>query len=173
MSADSSGRNNKNTSDGDASERRSGVSDRYLCFSLGSEEFAIPLLTVREVIGLPEVKPVPQSTPYFLGIANLRDQFISIIDLRKKLSINPSKIQETSVIICELDSGAVGVVVDSINRVITADPGTVSNKPEIQSQNNTDYIQAVYRDNGRLVLMLDISKIISGSDYRTQNVKAA
>ena len=62
-----------------------GPGDRYLSFNLGVEEYAVPLLAVREVIAMPEYTPVPYTPPYFLGIMNLRGQVISIMDLRQKL----------------------------------------------------------------------------------------
>ncbi len=141
-----------------------GTNDRYLCFSLGQEEYAIPLLSVKEVIALPEITPVPQSAPYFLGIMNLRGQVISVIDLRTKLSIKPSDSSETSVIICDLNPNSIGVVVDSINSVINPAPNSISEKPEIQTQKNNDYIQGVYREKDKLILLLEIAKTLSVGD---------
>lgn len=143
-----------------------GVNNRYLCFSLGSEEYAIPLLSVREVIAMPEITPVPQSAAYFLGIMNLRGQVISVIDLRTKLSIKPSETAETAVIICDLNPNSIGVVVDSINCVINPAPNTISDKPDIQSLKNTEYIQAVYREKEKLILLLEIAKTLNVGDQQ-------
>ncbi len=79
------------------------IENRFLCFSLGNEHYAIPLLTVKEVIAPPETTPVPQTPAYFKGIMNLRGQVISVIDLRTKLGIKPLQSAENAVIIC--DSG--------------------------------------------------------------------
>ena len=73
--------------------------ERFLCFSLGVEEYAIPLLEVREVIAMPEYTPVPYTPPYFLGIMNLRGQVISVMDLRQKLGVTARGDAETTVII--------------------------------------------------------------------------
>jgi purine-binding chemotaxis protein CheW len=135
--------------------------DRFLCFTLGEEEFAIPLLSVREVIAMPDVTPVPQTPPHFLGIMNLRGQVISVMDLRTKLQIKSKVANEVAVIICDLHPNPVGVVVDSINSVISPGADQLSERPEIQSQKNTEYILGVYRDKERLVLLLDISKSLS------------
>ncbi len=157
------------------------VNNRYLCFSLGVEEYAIPLLSVKEVIALPDITPVPQTPPYFLGIMNLRGQVISIMDLRVKLTIKPLEATETAVIICDLKPNSVGVVVDSINSVINPSSDQISDKPEIQSQKSTEYIQGVYRQKDRLILLLDVSKSLSLGDQKIiassasshQKVKAA
>ena len=60
---------------------------RFLEFTLGSEDYAIPLLSVREVISVPETTPIPKAPTHFLGIMNLRGQVISVVDLRTKLKI--------------------------------------------------------------------------------------
>lgn len=140
---------------------------RYLCFKLGQEEYGIPLLFVKEVIALPEVTRVPQTPSYFLGIMNLRGQVISVIDLRLKLSIKPTESQETSVIICDVKPNSIGIVVDSVNSVISPTSEQIAEKPTIQNQKGSDYITSIYRDSNRLILLLDISKTLSTGDYQT------
>lgn len=135
--------------------------NRYLCFSLGTEEYAIPLLTVREVIAIPEITPVPHSVQSFLGIMNLRGQVISVVDLRTKLSIKPMISEENAIIICDLNPNSIGVVVDSINCVVHPSPDQITDKPEIQSQKNTEYIQGVYREKNKLIVLLEISRVLS------------
>ena len=137
---------------------------RYLCFSLGMEEYAIPLLTVKEVIAMPEITPVPQTPSYFLGIMNLRGQVITILDLRQKLAIKPLGNAETSVIICDFNNFSVGVVVDAINSVLAPEPNTISAKPDLQSSKASAYITGVYRKEKRLVLFLDVFKSLNIED---------
>ncbi len=140
--------------------------ERYLCFTLGKEEFAVPLLSVREVIALPEITPVPQTPPHFLGIMNLRGQVISVMDMRAKLSIKPGVAAETSVVICDIKPNPVGVVVDSINSVVKPTLDEISDKPEVQSSRNTEYIHGVFRQKDHLVLILDIAKTLNLGDQR-------
>jgi purine-binding chemotaxis protein CheW len=154
-----------------------GPNDRYLSFNLGVEEYAVPLLAVREVIAMPEYTPVPYTPPYFLGIMNLRGQVISIMDLRQKLGVKPVNQTETTVIICDLGGASIGVVVDSVNTVLTPKAEEVSPKPEIQSNRPTDYITGVFRKDKKLILFLDLSKSLSLEDQnaikRSQEKKKA
>lgn len=142
------------------------LAERYLCFTLGQEEFAIPLLSVREVIAIPEITPVPQTPPHFLGIMNLRGQVISVMDMRAKLGIKASGTAETSVVICDISPNPVGVVVDSINAVVKPLPSEMSEKPEVQSSRNTEYIEGVFRQKNKLVLILNISKTLNVGDQQ-------
>lgn len=140
--------------------------ERFLSFSLGEEEYAIPLLVVKEVIAVPEITPIPFTPPHFLGIMNLRGQVISIIDFRTKLGIKPHASAETAVIICDLSPLSLGVVVDSINSVISPKASELSDKPDVQSSRNTDYITGVYRHDNELVLLVDIAKALSVEDLQ-------
>jgi len=145
---------------------RDGMDNRYLCFHLGNEEFGIPLLSVKEVIAIPEIIPVPQTPNYMLGIMNLRGQVISIIDMRTKLTIKPSETAETAVIICDMHPNHIGIVVDSIDSVIHPTKEQISEKPEVYSQKTSAYIESVYRTDKRLVLLLDIAKTLNASDQQ-------
>lgn len=140
------------------------ATNRYLSFSLGEEEYAIPLLAVREVIAMPEVTPIPFTPPHFLGIMNLRGQVISVIDLRTKLGITPKSKQEMAVIICDLSTVSLGIVVDSINHVVSPSASELSGKPDIQGTKNSDYISQVYRSKDALILLIDISRALGMGD---------
>lgn len=140
--------------------------ERYLSFSLGSESYALPLLTVKEVIAPPEITPIPQTPSYFLGIMNLRGLVISVIDLRIKLAIKSSPSSETAIIICDFKTNCIGIMVDSINHVLNFSSSEISSKPEIQSTKGSDYILGVFRSNEKLVLLLDISKTLNAGDHQ-------
>jgi purine-binding chemotaxis protein CheW len=144
-----------------ADNQRSEPGLRYLRFSLGEEEYALELLRVREVIALPEVTPIPQTPPYFLGIINLRGQVITVVDLRSKLSIKPRAQSEEAVIICDLGSISLGVLVDSINSVVAPGAQEIAERPDIKNQKALEYITGVYKHAEGLVLLLDITRLFS------------
>jgi purine-binding chemotaxis protein CheW len=147
------------------SEKKTGDVQRYLSFSLGHEDYAVPLLGVREVIAVPEITPVPYTPPHFLGIMNLRGQVISIIDLRLKFNIKAETTSETAVIICDIGTSSLGVVISSVNSVLALDAADISPKPEIQSYKNTDYITGVTRRDKKLILLLDLTKALSVEEH--------
>lgn len=138
--------------------------NRYLNFSLGNEEFGIPLLDVREVIAVPEITPVPYTPPHFLGIMNLRGQVISVMDLRTKLGVKGKISNENSVIICDLNPLSIGVVVDSINQVLSPNEEEIQEKPEIESRQSVEFITGVIRKENKLILLLDILKLLNLAD---------
>lgn len=143
------------------------LADRYLLFSLGKEDYGMPLLTVREVIAIPNVTPIPHSPAHFLGLMNLRGQVISVLDLRQKLGIKPSATGEASVIICDLAPLCLGVVVDSINSVLAPAADAISPAPDGHVAKNLDYITGVCRNGEKLVLLVDVAKALSVEDLRS------
>lgn len=140
---------------------------RYLAFSLHHQEYGIPLLKVLEVIGLGDVTPIPNSPSYFLGIMNLRGLVISIIDLRLKLTMpKAERTQETAVIILNIQGGHIGVVVDSVDSVLSLSTDQLSAPPQSETQ-KTEFITNVARLEKRFLLILDIEKTLSAQDLST------
>lgn len=142
---------------------------RYLCFNLGKEEYSIPLLSIKEVIGMPDITSIPQSPPHFLGIMNLRGQVISVMDLRQKLSIKPTQSEETSVIILDFGEFNLGVVVDKVNSVLMLNKEDIHEKPVIEQNKAHDYVLGVFRKENQLILLLDIAKALSVDDRKIVN----
>ncbi len=140
---------------------------RFLEFTLGNEDYAIPLLSVREVISVPETTPIPKAPTHFLGIMNLRGQVISVVDLRTKLKIKcKENNSEESVIIVDINGMNLGIVVDSINKVLAFTDEEVNEVPEIETQVNAEYIQGVYRKENSLTVLLDVAKVLDLKDRK-------
>ncbi|MBC7537219.1 MAG: chemotaxis protein CheW [Bacteriovorax sp.] len=137
---------------------------RFIEFSLGKEDYAIPLLMVREVISVPDTTPIPKSPNHFLGIMNLRGQVISVVDLRKKLKIEARQDKEEAVIIVDIGGMNIGVVVDSINKVLAFSSDEVSEMPEVENQINTHFIFGIYKKENSLTILLDIAKVLDLKD---------
>ena len=147
---------------------------RYLSFSLGTEEFGVPLVVVREVIGVPECTPLPFTSQHVMGIMNLRGQVITVIDLRKRLGTETRELSpESAVIICESGSIRIGLMVDSVNAVINAKSDEIGHKPEIEKSTKTEFIASVFRRGNNLVLFLDVGKILEFEKSNAESVPKA
>ncbi len=137
---------------------------RYLCFQLGQEAYALPLLSVREVIGVPDITSVPQVPSHFLGIMNLRGLIISVLDLRIKMGIKPLASEETAVIILDLGDYNWGVLVDKFTAVVQLNESDIAEKPMIDSSKVSDAITGVFRKDQQLILLLNVAKALSVED---------
>lgn len=152
------------------------VPDRYLCFSLNAERYAIPLLSVKEVIGLCDITPIPCSADYFKGVLNLRGQIISVIDLKKKLKIGEEAGSEPSIVIVDFESLQLGFVVDSVDKVCAWDAGKTTPPPDTPFAIEHRFIAGVAQEKDALTLLLDLENVLSISDFaaaRSQSETAA
>lgn len=139
--------------------------DRYLSFSLGEEEYGIPLLNVKEVLAVPKITPIPFTPPHFLGVMNLRGQIVSTIDLRKKFGMKEVTMNhETVLIIVNLDPVFLGVVVDSVNKVLNATKAEISEPPDLLDVCPGTFLTGVVRKDMKLILLLDIAKTLDIED---------
>ncbi len=143
------------------------LSGRFLSLTIGSEEFGLPLTSVREVIALPTITPIPFCPSHFLGIINLRGKIIPIIDLRLKFGFKANSSPETTVIICEFEDQCLGAVVDSVNSVITADSPDTAEVPSVTDNKLADFIIGVYKTDKRLVLLMNLAKALNIEDRRS------
>ena len=142
------------------------VDNRFMEFSLGKEQFAIPILNVQEVIKVPEVSDIPKTPSYIIGIMNLRGKVITVLDLRKKLSITPHlEKKEEATIILSFEKLTLAVIVDSINRVVSIEAQDMQFIPELNTSIQLEYIKTVYHNETGPVLILDILKALDLSDY--------
>lgn len=143
-------------------------SSRFLCFSLGKEKFAMPLLQVKEVIANTETTNIPQAAPHFRGIMNLRGQVISVIDLRVKLKVGKPEITpETTIVILDVSGLFLGVVVDSVNSVTSFDNSMISEPPVHDSGAKVDYIFGVARHEKDLTLLIDLKKVLNAEELKS------
>ncbi|HLW56161.1 MAG TPA: chemotaxis protein CheW [Bacteriovoracaceae bacterium] len=142
-------------------------SKRFLEFALGKESYAIELLKVKEVITPPEMTPIPKAPSYVCGLMNLRGLVLTVIDLRKKLSITPSEdTSQNGVIIFDLGERLVGVVVDSIQRVLNVEEDNI--KPVPDSDKNNSYILGVLQQESKLVMWIDPSILLDADIRKVQ-----
>jgi purine-binding chemotaxis protein CheW len=153
-----------------STETRTKPAERYLAFSLGREEYGVPLLSVKEVIAIPEITPVPFTPAHFLGITNLRGQIVSVIDLRRKFALeNAERSDETALVILDLEQVLLGVVVDSVNEVVSLSESEVSDPPEMLDVRAGAFLTGVARKNEKLILLLDVAKTLEVDDLAAIN----
>lgn len=148
--------------------------EKYLQFDLGNEVYAIPLLTVKEVIPEPPATPLPNSPGYYKGIMNLRGQIISIVDLRSKLNIKPkTEGLEEAVVIIEKEGVQIGLIVDIVKKVLSIDNKDIIEVPEVKSQINAQYVAGVFQEEHGLTILIAIEKVLNIKEISQMQNKAA
>ena len=143
---------------------------KYLTFALGSEEYGLEILKVREIIGYMEITAVPQTPHHVKGVINLRGQVIPVIDLRSKFGMETAEVtEETCIIVVEITQGkrqfSTGIVVDHVQEVLDIDGGDIEEAPQFGSAVNTDFILGMGKIEETVKILLDIDKVLAGEDF--------
>ncbi len=135
---------------------------KYLTFTLSNEEYGIEILKVREIIGLMVVTSVPQTPDYMKGVINLRGKVIPVIDLRLKFSIPEHEhTQETCTIVVEVGNALIGIIVDSVSEVSDIGSKEIEETPQLGQDVDTDFIMGMGKIKDKLIILLDIDKVLS------------
>jgi purine-binding chemotaxis protein CheW len=143
-------------------------SHQVLTFVLGKETYGVDILRVQEIRGWSAVTKIPHAPPHVLGVLNLRGSIVPIVDLRMRFSLDRAEYTTVTVIIVvSVISSAgrrdFGVVVDGVSDVVDVNPEEVKAAPELGAKGATDYIRGLVPVSERMVVLLDIDRLI-GSD---------
>lgn len=138
---------------------------QLVTFSIGEEEFGVNILKVQEINRTMEITKVPRAPVFVEGVINLRGKVIPIIDLRRRFGLIPKpEDKDTRIIVIELSGIIVGFVVDAVSEVLRIPAGTVEPPPPVVAGVESDYISGVGKLKDRLLIMLDLDKILSSED---------
>ncbi|MGZ3726716.1 MAG: chemotaxis protein CheW [Pseudobdellovibrio sp.] len=142
--------------------------NRYMEFKLGDQLYAIPLLTVKEVIPKPEVTPVPNMPLNFEGMINLRGQILGVYNVRKKLGAKTNEIsskQPPIIIIIEHSGVKVGMIVDEVTRVLHTEAAMIRPAPLKEDDPARHFIGSVIQTGGDLILTVHVDQLLELDKY--------
>ena len=142
------------------------LSNEYLTFTLGKEEYGIEILKVQEIRGYEAVTRIANAPEFIKGVVNLRGIIVPIVDMRIKFKLGDAEYNQfTVVIILNVAERVVGMVVDSVSDVIQLTAGQIRPVPDFSSSTfDTKYITGLGTIDQRMLILVDIEKLMSGSD---------
>ncbi|MDX1300488.1 MAG: chemotaxis protein CheW [Pseudomonas sp.] len=145
--------------------RSSEPTQEFLTFTLGQEEYAIDILRVQEIRGYDQVTAIANSPAFIKGVINLRGAIVPIIDLRIKFNLAAVTYDQfTVVIILNVLKRIIGVVVDSVSDVIALGGEAIKPPPEFGSTFNTEYLMGLASVEERMLILVDIEKLMSSDE---------
>ena len=141
------------------------VQREVLVFVLGSEEYAVDILKVQEIRGYDKVTPIPRAPAFLKGIVNLRGTIVPVIDLRVKFGLADPRYDATTVmIVLRIGPRVIGVVVDGVSDTLGLAAGDVKPAPSMGALVDTSYLGGLAAKDGRMILLLDIERFLSGAE---------
>jgi purine-binding chemotaxis protein CheW len=132
-----------------------------ITFGLDREEYGIKVGQVREVIRVTEITRVPQSPAHVRGVANLRGRILPVVEIRTRLGLEAGVVtQRSRIIVVEVHDRVLGILVDAVLQVAKVPLDTVTPPPEEVVTPQTDYINGVAHWSGRLIILLELEKVL-------------
>lgn len=143
-------------------------------FRVGKEIFGVPINLVHEIVRVPEITAVPDAPECIEGVINLRGKIISIVDLRKRFGETQIEAsRKNRILVAEIDNKMVGLIVDAASEVIRLPESEIEAPPEIFEESDVKYVTGVGKLNGRLVILIDLTKILQKGELRRLGDMAA
>lgn len=148
-------------------ESHSTLAGKYLTIELASEAYGLAVLKVREIIRLQKITPVPQMPDHVKGVINLRGRVIPIVDLRTRFGLKAEITERTCIVVVQVklandQSVQLGLIVDSVEEVVTLTPDLIEPTPDFGSRIDTACFVGLAKIKGRLKTLLDIDRVIAG-----------
>ena len=138
------------------------VDFKMVTFSLGGKLYGVDIMMVSEIAKFDEFTFVPNTPPFVAGVYNLRGEIISVIDLRVmfRLPVPPRADGPADGLIIRLETGPIGVIVDSIDRVVGVSSQAIQPPHPIFADVNIRYISGVVEFEEQLYIILDTERIL-------------
>jgi len=145
----------------------------YLTFTLGEEEYGVDILKVQEIRGYDTITRMPDAPDFIKGVINLRGTIVPVVDMRIKFKLGKIVYDEfTVMIILNLGRRVVGMVVDGVSDVMQLNPDQIRPAPEFGGGVNTKYITGLGALEQRMLILVDIEKLMSATDMALMDVQA-
>jgi purine-binding chemotaxis protein CheW len=149
-----------------------GGAAQFLTFILAGEEYGVDILRVQEIRGWTTVTQIPRVPDYVKGVINLRGTIVPIVDLRRRFRMEEIKYGPTTVVIVlKILSGdcdrVMGIVVDAVSDVYNVNNADIRPAPDIGSQLSLDFVRGLASVNDKMVIVLDIEKLLNVRDLDT------
>jgi len=136
-------------------------------FRIGKETFGVPINLIHEIVRLPEITAVPDAPEYVEGVINLRGKIISVIDLRKRFGEKRvERNRKNRILVAEIDRKMVGLIVDAASEVLRLSQSEIEAPPAVLDDGEVRYVTGVGKLNGRLVILIDLAKIMQKGELR-------
>ncbi len=139
--------------------------EQYVTFTIGAEVYGVEVQNVHQIVGMVKITQIPNTLVFMKGMINLRGTVIPVVDMRLRFGMEERTYDQFSVIlIVEIKEQYIGMIVDSVADVLFIPVSSIQETPHFSSKINTDYIKSIGNVSDQLVIILDVTKILSAAE---------
>lgn len=136
--------------------------NQLVVFALAGEAYGVDISSVREIIRMQEITRVPRTPEFVEGVINLRGRVIPVIDLRKRFGLPIAKEnKENRIVVVDIAGQDIGTVVDAVTEVLRIPVASIEPPSSMISTADSDYLLGIAKLNGRLIILLDLGRVLS------------
>ena len=159
--------------DGKIDKSKLNLEGKYLTFTLGSQEYGLDILKIREIVGTQPIRTVPQCPDYVKGVINLRSKVILVMDLRQRLGLGKVEVGDrTCIIITDIQKGDLrhltGLLVDSVSEVKAIKSSHIEAVPYLSVGVEARYLLGVAKLENGIKLLVDIDYVLSEAEISNE-----
>ncbi len=133
---------------------------QLVTFNLG-ELYGVPINQVQEIVRVINITKVPNAPSHMEGVINLRGRVLPVLNLRKRLKLPQGALsRESRIVVTEIGEKIIGLLVDAVSHVIKVPADAVETAPEEVLEVDTDYLTGVAKVQERLVILLDLKRLL-------------
>ncbi|HYP16476.1 MAG TPA: chemotaxis protein CheW [Opitutus sp.] len=142
------------------------LAGKYLTVVLENEAYGIAVLKVREIIRMQKITPVPQMPAFVKGVINLRGRVIPVVDLRVKFGLKAEFAERTCIVVVQVKLPTeqivqMGLIVDSVEEVVTLTDEEIEPTPDFGTKIDTTYLLGMAKVKGQVKTLLDIDRVVA------------
>src|ERR1700704_2365350 len=151
-----------------------GEEQQLVVFQLGAELYGVEIARVHEIIRLQTVTRVPHAPAFVEGVINLRGKVIPVVDLRRRFGLPLTEHTRASrIVVVEIGDQVVGIVVDGVSEVLRVNKGTIEPPSPVVAGIDFDYLHGIAKLPERLVILLNLDRVLARDERRALEVATA
>ncbi|MDO7641020.1 MAG: chemotaxis protein CheW [Reinekea forsetii] len=156
-----------------SSTRGNEIEEEFLSFVLGDENYALDIMSVKEIRGYEAVTKIANAPAFVKGVLNLRGDIVPIVDLRIKFDIGQATYDEfTIVIMLSVSDRIVGVVVDAVSDVIKLSAQAILPPPEFGVSFNSRFLRGLATVENKMIILVNIAALIGSDELGLMDLNA-
>ncbi len=141
------------------------MEQQLVVFELANEHYGLDISAVEGIIKMQAITKMPQAPSFVEGVTNLRGTVVPVIDLRKRFMLPPMEhTKDTRIVVVYMEKTKIGMIVDGVSEVLRIPEEAIEPTPPMVSTVNTAFIRGIAKLEGRLVTLLDLSKVLSADE---------
>jgi purine-binding chemotaxis protein CheW len=138
---------------------------QIVTFRLGDDYFAADIYSVERVLRYQPPTPIPNVPDWIVGVIDYQNRVVPVIDLRARFEMPPARIvNETRILVLNADGDWIAALVDAVVEVTSLTAAALAPPPRLFRGLAADYLRGIVRRGERLIIFLDVTKLLSTNE---------